>query len=63
MWCPEEVCWSPDIWNHTRNECWLKVQLDVSTPKINHDGAFSEAFRAEHKTAPTHTPWLSGVLA
>jgi hypothetical protein len=20
VWCPEPLCWSPDIWNHTHKE-------------------------------------------
>jgi len=54
--------WSPDIWNHTFQECWLKVQDDASAPKVNHRGDFSAAFRKEHKTAPLKTPWMAGVL-
>ena len=54
--------WSPDIWNHTYQECWLKVQEDASAPKVNHRGEFPAAFRAEHKTAPLKTPWMAGVL-
>jgi len=34
VFCPEEVCWSPDIWNHTFGECWLKVQQDVNNPQV-----------------------------
>jgi hypothetical protein len=54
--------WSPDIWNHTFQECWLKVQDDAAAPKVNHRGEFPAAFRAEHKTAPLKTPWMAGVL-
>ena len=38
VYCPlraDEECWSPDVWNHTGGECWLKVQEDVLAPKIN----------------------------
>ena len=38
------------------------MQADASAPKVNHRGAFAAAFRAEHKTAPSHTPWMAGVL-
>ncbi len=62
VWCPEPLCWSPDIWNHTHKECWLKVQADAHAPAVNHRGPFAAAFRAEHKTAPSHTPWMAGVL-
>ena len=63
VWCPEEKCWAPDIWDHSLHECWLKIQDDPAAPKINHRGAFSAAFRAEHKTAPEKTPWMAGVLS
>jgi hypothetical protein len=62
VWCPEEKCWSPDIWDHKYQECWLKVQDDPRRPTINHKGAFPAAFRQEHKTAPEKTPWMAGVL-
>ena len=62
VWCPEELCWSPDIWNHSRHECWLKKQADANNPVVNHRGAYSAAFRAEHKTAPAKVPWTAGVL-
>ena len=62
VWCPEDKCWAPDIWDHRLHECWLKVQDDPASPKVNHRGAFSDAFRAEHKTAPEKTPWMAGVL-
>lgn len=28
VWCPDPSgqCWSPDAWNHTSGECWLKFQ-------------------------------------
>jgi hypothetical protein len=63
VWCPEEKCWAPDIWDHAAHECWLKVQDDPAKPKVNHKGDFSAAFRAEHKTAPEKTPWMAGVLS
>eukprot|EP00242_Pyramimonas_sp_CCMP2087_P001695 CAMPEP_0198228062 /NCGR_PEP_ID=MMETSP1445-20131203/111713_1 /TAXON_ID=36898 /ORGANISM="Pyramimonas sp., Strain CCMP2087" /LENGTH=205 /DNA_ID=CAMNT_0043908311 /DNA_START=391 /DNA_END=1008 /DNA_ORIENTATION=+ len=62
VWCPEAVCWAPDIWNHTYKECWLKVQDDFRAPKVNHKGEFSVKFRSEHQTAPSHTPWIAGVI-
>ena len=65
VWCPEKLtgkCWSPDIWDHRYQECWLKVQEDPAKPKVNHRGDFPAAFRLEHKTAPQKTPWVAGVL-
>ena len=52
VFCPEEECWSPDIWNHTRGECWLKMQEDAASPVVNFRGDYPAAFRQEHKTAP-----------
>ena len=61
-WCPENKCWSPDIWDHRLHECWLKIQDDPRNPKVNHEGAFSHEFRSEHTTAPEKTPWMSGII-
>lgn len=63
-------CWSPDIWNHTTGECWLKYQAgwDGNTDRaatnleVNDRGAYSAAFRQEHKTAPDMVAWSAGVV-
>lgn len=62
VFCPEEVCWSPDIWNHTMGECWLKVQEDPSNPKVNFRGGYPAEFRQHHRTAPQHVAWQAGVI-
>lgn len=62
VWCPSIKCWSPDIWDHSLHECWLKVQDDPRSPKVNHEGAYSPEFRAQHPTAPEKTPWMAGVV-
>eukprot|EP00899_Mesostigma_viride_P007646 jgi/Mesvir1/16883/Mv15765-RA.1 len=62
VWCPLPECWSADIWNHTLHECWLKVQPDPAHPKINMQGKYPPAFKAEHKTAPDMVPWVGGVI-
>ena len=62
VFCPLPECWSPDIWNHTLGECWLKTQDDARNPKINFRGAYPPAFRREHSTSPAHVPWQAGVL-
>jgi len=62
VWCPLPECWSPDIWNHTFGECWLKIQADIQNPKVNHEGAYSFEYRSHHKTAPLMVPWIAGVI-
>jgi len=62
VFCPEEVCWSPDIWNHTKGECWLKVQQDPRAPKVNFRGGYPADFRRHHSTAPPHVAWQAGVI-
>ncbi|KAK3285903.1 hypothetical protein CYMTET_6515 [Cymbomonas tetramitiformis] len=62
VWCPEPECWSPDIWNHTYGECWLKVQQDPQNPKVNFEGAYPSEFRKEHKTAPEMVAWMAGTI-
>ena len=62
VFCPLPECWSPDIWNHTSGECWLKTQDDALNPKINFRGAYPPEFRREHSTSPAHVPWQAGVL-
>jgi hypothetical protein len=62
VWCgsPTGECWSPDIWNHTSGECWLKYQKDwdnsvdrsKSNLAVNLRGRYPPEFRKEHKTAP-----------
>lgn len=62
VFCPEAKCWAPDIWNHTKGECWLKRQEDADAPKVNFRGSYPPEFRAHHRTAPTHVAWQAGVL-
>lgn len=71
-WCgdPSGVCWTMDIHDHTTGDCWLKYQaqwdgitdLKTTNLKINHRDKFSDAFKAEHKTAPDYVPWISGLI-
>ena len=65
VFCPSSRCWSPDIWNHTFGECWLKW-FDVTkqrAPKVNAKGAFPPAFREMHTTAPEFVQWVGGINA
>ena len=62
VFCPLEECWSQDIWNHTRGECWLKVQEDPRKPAVNFRGDYPAAFREQHSTAPPRVAWQAGVL-
>ena len=67
---PSGSCWTMDIHEHTTGDCWLKHQaewdgnadLTKSNLKINHRGAFSKEFKAEHKTTPELIPWMAGVI-
>ena len=52
VFCPVDECWAPDIWNHTRGECWLKTQEDPRNPVVNFRGDYPAAFREQHTTAP-----------
>ena len=57
------ACWSPDIHNHTRGECWLKRQRDpLLAPKYNARGDYPAAMRRQHRTAPRTVQWVSGVM-
>jgi hypothetical protein len=69
VWCPEAVCWSPDIHNHTFGECWAKLRVDREgrwlenePPVVNHQGRFSDDFRLIHRTAPLFVPWTAGFI-
>tara|TARA_B110000977_G_C11090656_1_gene496751 strand:- start:6706 stop:7695 length:990 start_codon:yes stop_codon:yes gene_type:complete len=63
VFCPQALCWAPDIWNHTFGECWLKVQEDVKNPVVNFRGDYPREFRQQHSTAPERVAWQAGVLA
>ncbi|KAJ7528785.1 hypothetical protein O6H91_15G019900 [Diphasiastrum complanatum] len=59
VFCPaEKGCFSPDIYEHKHQECWLK-QSDQ--PKLNFKGRYDEEYRRRHTTAPLVVPWVSGV--
>ena len=62
VFCPEPRCWTKDRFNHTYGECWLKHLPDLSMARQDNNGAFPEAFRRKHKTAPRLVPWMSGVI-
>ncbi|KAL9172420.1 hypothetical protein ABFS82_03G045400 [Erythranthe guttata] len=61
VYCPSETgCFSPDIYQHKNQECWLKYS---ETPKLNFKGTYSESYRDTHPNAPLIVPWVSGVVS
>ncbi|KAL4451841.1 hypothetical protein ABPG75_007503 [Micractinium tetrahymenae] len=72
VYCPSPTgeCWSPDIWNHTTGECWLKYQegwdgvtdREKTNLAVNRRGAYPPEFRAVHTTAPEMVAWVAGVF-
>eukprot|EP01018_Ginkgo_biloba_P037167 Gb_11013 [translate_table: standard] len=59
VYCASETgCYSPDIYEHKHQECWLK---QADHPKLNFKGKYTGAYRREHPTAPVVVPWVSGV--
>ncbi|CAK9231782.1 unnamed protein product [Sphagnum troendelagicum] len=60
VYCPsEDGCYSPDIYEHKHQECWLK---QADEPKLNFKGRYDEEYRNQHPTAPVIVPWVSGVI-
>ncbi|XP_030454607.1 uncharacterized protein LOC115675932 [Syzygium oleosum] len=60
VYCPSETgCFSPDIYEHKNQECWLKY---AEQPKLNFKDKYSEAYRDAHPNAPLVVPWVSGVV-
>ncbi|KAK1313511.1 hypothetical protein QJS10_CPA06g02373 [Acorus calamus] len=60
VYCPSETgCYSPDIYEHKHQECWLK---QADTPKLNFKDRYPESYRESHPTAPVIVPWISGVV-
>ena len=33
--CPDDVCWEPDIHKHTKGDCWLKFTEGPATPEAS----------------------------
>lgn len=61
VYCPSETgCYSPDIYQHKYQECWLKYS---ETPQLNFKDTYSEAYRNAHSRAPVVVPWVSGVVS
>ncbi|PON98792.1 dimethylallyl, adenosine tRNA methylthiotransferase [Trema orientale] len=61
VYCPsEEGCYSPDIYQHKQQECWLKY---AEKPKLNFKDKYPESYRNSHPTAPFIVPWVSGVIS
>ncbi|KAJ6810724.1 uncharacterized protein M6B38_104345 [Iris pallida] len=61
VYCPSEFgCYSPDIYEHKHQECWLK---QAEKPRLNFKEKYSEPYRNSHPKAPVVVPWMSGVIA
>ncbi|CAG7886418.1 unnamed protein product [Brassica rapa] len=57
VYCPSEFgCFSPDIYEHKHQECWLKY---AEKPRRSFKDRYSEAYRNNHPKAPTIVPWVS----
>eukprot|EP00775_Hariotina_reticulata_P013419 gene13419-13547_t len=61
-YCNAEVCFEPDIHQHTKGDCWLKFTEAPASPEVNMRGLQPEHFRAKHPQAPMVAPWIAGVL-
>ncbi|XP_074571038.1 uncharacterized protein LOC141827645 [Curcuma longa] len=60
VYCPSEFgCYSPDIYEHKHQECWLK---QADTPRLNFKDKYSESYRNNHPNAPVVVPWMSGIV-
>ncbi|CAL9761935.1 unnamed protein product [Musa acuminata subsp. burmannicoides] len=60
VYCPSEYgCYSPDIYEHKHQECWLK---QAEEPRVNFKDKYSESYRTDHSNAPVVVPWISGVV-
>ncbi|PKU69492.1 uncharacterized protein LOC110101555 isoform X1 [Dendrobium catenatum] len=61
VYCPSEFgCYSPDVYEHRFQECWLK---QAKKPRLNFKNKYSETYRDSHPTAPVAVPWISGVIS
>ena len=52
VFCPLPECWSPDIWNHTFGECWLKTQDDARTRRSTLGARTHRRFGASTRRRP-----------
>ncbi|XP_078433303.1 dimethylallyl, adenosine tRNA methylthiotransferase [Wolffia australiana] len=60
VYCSSESgCYSPDIYEHKHQECWLK---QADKPRLNFKDEYSESYRSLHPSAPVVVPWMSGVI-
>ncbi|KAF8410037.1 hypothetical protein HHK36_002557 [Tetracentron sinense] len=60
VYCPSETgCYSPDIYEHKHQECWLKY---AEKPRTSFKDKYSELYRNSHPSAPLFVPWVSGVV-
>lgn len=61
VYCPSETgCFSPDIYQHKHQECWLKY---AKNPRANFKLRYSDSYRSSHPSAPAVVPWVSGVVS
>ncbi|KAI4321026.1 hypothetical protein MLD38_034449 [Melastoma candidum] len=60
VYCPSETgCYSPDVYEHKNQECWLKY---AEQPRLNFKDRYSETYRNTHPNAPLVVSWVSGVI-
>ena len=62
VFCPDEVCFEPDMHEHTKGDCWLKFTEAPAAPEVNMRGRLSTLQRRNHPKAPRVVQWQSGVL-
>ncbi|CAH9054079.1 unnamed protein product [Cuscuta europaea] len=61
VYCPSETgCYSPDIYEHKHQECWLKYS---EKPSLTFKDRYSESYRNAHPKAPLIVPWMAGVVS
>lgn len=61
VYCPSETgCYSPDIYEHKNQECWLKY---AEEPKLSFKDRYPESYRSSHRNVPVIVPWVAGVVS
>ncbi|CAL5204659.1 unnamed protein product [Lathyrus oleraceus] len=61
VYCPSEFgCYSPDIYQHKHQECWLKYD---ERPQLNFKDKYPESYQNSYPAAPIVVPWVSGVVS
>ncbi|KAK1395756.1 Fanconi anemia group G protein [Heracleum sosnowskyi] len=61
VYCPSEGgCYSPDIYEHKHQECWLKYD---EKPQVSFKDTYSESYRNSHPNVPLVVPWVAGIVS